>query len=313
MRTRPRSPGSLRLFAVLAVAASFGCSGAGSGPVGPETASSAAKSQAEIRGSVVDQVTGAPIAGVRVSGAGASAMTTADGRFVLQSAGVTHLSFAVPGYYDRVAALAGSAGWYELVPKTFDMAAFNDVARDHSAGTLRWLSAPAVYVDVRAHSFAEGAAVPAQWVEQVAELAPQFVSAWTGGVLSARSVTVGSNPPAPGTPGTLVIQFDEDPARYPSATSAGTATPSRDARGVIGSATVRLRFSRIDGASATISRQAVLGHELGHALGLSHMDGATTSMMAAVIRTPELTAFDRAAGALLYSRLPGTRADDRES
>jgi hypothetical protein len=193
------------------------------------------------------------------------------------------------------------------------MGAFNDVARDHSPGTLRWLSSPAVYIDVRAHSFAAGAVVPDEWIEQVAALAPQFVAAWTGGALAARSVTVGSDPPAAGTPGTLIIRFDEDPARYPSASSAGAATPSPDARGVIESATVRLRFSRLAGASAGISRQAVLGHELGHALGLSHMDGATASMMAAVIRTPELTAFDRAAGALLYSRLPNTRADDRES
>ncbi len=58
---------------------------------------------------------------------------------------------------------------------------------------------------------------------------------------------------------------------------------------------------------------AVVAHELGHALGLAHMDGTTASMMAGVVRTPELTAFDRVAGALLYSRLPGTRADDRES
>ena len=313
MRNRPRSSRFHCAIAVLAVAASFGCSGAGSGPVGPEPVSSAANSQVEIRGSVVDQVTGAPIAGVRVSTAGASAWTEADGRFVLLSTSGTHVTLSGAGYYDRVASLAGSAGRYELVPRTFDMGAFNDVARDHSAGTLRWLSSPAVYVDVRAHSLAAGATVPAEWVEQVAALAPQFVSAWTGGALSARSVTVGSNPPAPGTSGTLVILFDEDSARYPSATSAGTATPSSDARGVITSATVRLRFSRLTGASAGISRQAVLGHELGHALGLSHMDGATASMMAAVIRTPELTAFDRAAGALLYSRLPGTRADDRES
>ena len=193
------------------------------------------------------------------------------------------------------------------------MTAFNDVARDHSTGTLRWLTSPAVYVDVRPHAFAAGGDVPAEWVEQVAALAPRFVSQWTGGALSATSVTVGSTPPAPGTPGTLVILFDEDPARYPSAASAGTATPSHDGDGVIESATVRLRFSRLTGASAGISRQAVLGHELGHAMGLAHMDGVTASMMAGIVRTPELTAFDRAAGALLYSRLPGTRADDRES
>ena len=76
---------------------------------------------------------------------------------------------------------------------------------------------------------------------------------------------------------------------------------------------MRLRFSGLTGASAAISRQAVLGHELGHALGFAHMDGTTASMMAGVVRTPELTAFDRAAGALLYDRRPGNRADDRES
>ena len=281
--------------------------------MGPEPASSVAESRVEIGGRAVDQVSGAPIAGVRVSAAGVSTTTDADGRFLLQAAGGSHVTLSGSGYYDRVASLTGSAGRFELVPRTFDMAAFNDVARDHSAGTLRWLSSPAVYVDVRPHSFALGGAVPAEWVEQVAALAPRFVSEWTGGALSASSVTVGSNPPAPGTPGTVVIVFDEDPARYPSASSAGTATPSRDAEGVIESATVRLCFSSLTGASAKISRQAVLGHELGHALGLAHMDGATASMMAGIVRTPELTAFDRAAGALLYSRLPGTRADDRES
>ena len=280
--------------------------------MGPDPAPSVAGSRAEIRGRVVDQVTGAPIEGIRVSTGGASTWTDADGRFLFQAPDGTHVTLSGSGYYDRVASLAGSAGRFALVPRTFDMAAFNDVARDHSTGTLRWLGSPAVYVDVRPHSFA-GGAVPAEWVEQVAALVPRFVTEWTGGALSASSVTVGSNPPAPGTPGTLVIVFDEDAARYPSASSAGTATPSQDGHGVIRSATVRLRFSRLTGASAGISRQAVLGHELGHALGLAHMDGGTASMMAAIVRTPELTAFDRAAGALLYSRLPGTQADDRES
>jgi hypothetical protein len=256
-------------------------------------------------------VTGVPIPGVRVSADGTSTATDAEGRFALR-AGDAHVTLSAFGYYDRVASLAGPAASYTLVPRTFDMAAFNDVARDHSTGTLRWLAAPAVYIDVRPHAFAAGGDVPAEWVEQVAALAPRFVSQWTGGALSARSVTVGATPPAPGTAGTLVIQFDEDPARYPSASSAGTATPSHDGHGVIGSATVRLRFSQLTGPAAAISRQAVLGHELGHALGLAHMDGATASMMAGVVRTPELTAFDRAAGALLYSRLPDTRADDRE-
>jgi hypothetical protein len=299
-------------IAVLAVAALVGCSGAG-GPVGPDPAPAVAESTVEIRGRVVDQVTDVPLQGIRVTAAGVSTWTDGDGRFLLQAAGVTHLTLSGSGYYDRVASLAGSVGSFALVPRTFDMTAFNDVARDRSAGTLRWLASPAIYVDVRPHAFAGGGEVPAEWVEQVAALAPRFVSQWTGGMLSARSVTVGANPPAPGTPGTLVILFDEDPARYPSSSSAGTATPAHDGDGAIESATVRLRFSPLTGAAAAISRQAVLGHELGHALGLAHMDGETASMMTGIVRTPELTAFDRAAGALLYSRLPGTRADDREN
>lgn len=312
MRNRPRSPGFHCTLAALAVAALAGCSGGGGGPAGPDPAPFVAESSAEIRGRVVDQVTGVPLQGVRVSTDGASTWTDADGHFLLQAPGGSHVTISGSGYYDRVASLAGSAGRFALVPRTFDMAAFNDVARDHSTGTLRWLASPAVYVDVRPHSFA-GSAVPAEWVEQVAALAPRFVSEWTGGTLTARSVTVGASPPAPGTAGTLVIVFDEDATRYPSASSAGTATPSLDGEGVIRSATVRLRFSSLTGAGAAISRQAVLGHELGHALGLAHMDGGTASMMAAIVRTPELTTFDRSAGALLYSRLPGTRADDRES
>jgi hypothetical protein len=295
------------------VAALVGCSGGGGGPVGPDPVPVLTGSGVEIRGHVVDHFTGVSLDGIRVSAGGASTWTDADGRFLLQTTAGTHVTLSGSGYYERVASLAGSAGRFALVPRTFDMLAFNDVARDHSTGTLRWLASPAVYVDVRPHAFAAQGGVPAEWVEQVAALAPRFVSDWTGGALSARSVTVGANPPPPGTPGTIVILFDEDAARYPSASSAGTATPSHDGDGVIDSATVRLRYSRLTGASARISRQAVLGHELGHALGLAHMDGGTASMMAGIVRTPELTAFDRVAGALLYSRLPGTRADDRES
>ena len=133
------------------------------------------------------------------------------------------------------------------------MRAFDDVARDHSDGTLRWVSAPDVYVDVRAHAFPAGATVPDAWVAQVAELAPRFVAGWTGGTLRAGSVTVGSMPPPAGTPGTIVVSFDEDPARYPTATAAGSAIASWDARGVIRSASVRFRFRNLTGAAAPLA------------------------------------------------------------
>ena len=282
--------------------------------MGPDpVASQDGGASVDFRGVVVDQQTGAPLPGIHVSGVGVSASTDGVGRFHLAAPQGGELTFSGAGYYERVTTLEGVSGSFTLVPRSFDMAAFNDVARDHSPGTLRWLSSPSVYVDVRAHSFGAGKSVPAEWVEQVASLAPHFIARWTGGALSAGPVTVGSAPPPPGTPGTLVVSFDEDPSRYPSAASAGSAIASWDQGGAIRSATVRLRFSGLTGAAASFSRQAVLGHEIGHALGLAHMDGVTSSMMAPVVRTPELTAFDRAAGALLYDRLPGTRTDDREA
>jgi hypothetical protein len=308
-------PPPLRTLAALAAAALVGCSGSGGGgPTGPDTvASQTGGASVEFRGEVVDQHTGAPLPGVHVTGGDVSAWTDAAGRFQLVASAGIELTLSSSGYYERVTALEGGFGRFSLVPRSFDMTAFNDVARDNSSGTLRWFTSPAVYVDLRAHSFGAGRSVPAEWVEEVASLAPQFLSHWTGGALLAASVTVGTTPPPAGTPGVLVIAFDEDPSRYPNAASAGAAIASWDRAGVIRSATIRLRFSGLTGGAAAISRQAVLGHEIGHAMGLAHMDGATSSMMAPVVRTPELTAFDRAAGALLYDRLPGTRADDRET
>ena len=314
MRFRLSFPRLCRTLTALTGAALVACSGSGGGPAGPDPLSSRdGGASLTYQGQVQDQRSGAPLAGIRVSGGGTSAWTDGGGRFALVAAEGAELTFVGAGYYDRVTPLEGASGSFAIVPRSFDMDAFNDVGRDYSSGTVRWLSAPDVYVDVRAHNFESGQSVPAAWVEQVASLAPQFLSRWSGGALSARSVTVGTTPPTAGTPGTLIIAFDEDASRYPSGASVGVTIASWDTGGVIRNASVRLRFSGLTGDAAAFSRQAVLGHEIGHAVGLAHMDGATSSMMAPVVRTPELTTFDLAAGALLYDRRPGTRADDREA
>lgn len=312
MRTRPSSPRLCRLLVALACTASSACSGAGGGPVGLDPVSVESGASISFQGQVRDQHTGTALSGIRVSGGGQIAWSDAGGRFTMVLPEGAQLTFTGAGYYDRVAAVDGASGSFSIVPRSFDMGAFNDMARDYSSGTVRWLSSPHVYVDVRAHDFAAGTSVPAEWVDQVVAEAPRFLSRWTGGAVSARSVTVGTTPPSPGTPGTLVIAFDENPSRYPSAASAGVTVASWDPEGAIRNATIRLRFSGLTGAAASFSRQAVLGHELGHAVGLAHMDGSTSSMMNSVVRTPEPTAFDVAAGSLLYDRRPGTRADDRE-
>jgi hypothetical protein len=126
-------------------------------------------------------------------------------------------------------------------------------------------------------------------------------------------VTVGSSPPADGTPGTIVIHFSEDDSRYGSPSTVGLARTFWSGNRSISSAAVWLRFVRYSGPSNAGIRRAVLGHELGHALGMGHMDGSTSSIMTPSVSSPSLTAFDDKAGLLLYTRSPGNTSPDVDS
>jgi hypothetical protein len=297
----------LRLAVPLSILLAAAACSSGGGPTGPSSSGTSSLS-----GQVVDQFSGVGIAGIAVQYAGASAITDGEGRFTITGGSGAAGSIVVAGQaiHARETFASTSNVRLDVVRADFDMSAFHDVGREHSDRTIRWLNSPSIYVDTRVTGGSISPVDLEQWIAEIEALAPSFVAEWSGGVLAARTVVVGQSPPASGA---IVLRFDEDPAGYPNPRVAGMTSVSWTTDGVIASSGIRLRFSGLSGPAAKYARQGILAHELGHALGLSHMDGPTSSIMASVVRTPVLTEFDRSAGRILYGRPPGNRNLDRDT
>jgi hypothetical protein len=271
-----------------------------------------------LSGTVRDQFSGQALSGIDVEFAGGTARTDAAGGFTIQGAPTTTLrtlTLSGGGVYRRVTyARTGDTGW-DVVPGTFNMAAYNDVARnDWGSYTVRWTSSPTVYVDSRPEGF-EGGEELERWIAEVQSQAAAFVSKWTGSTISPQSVIVTSNPPRDFTAGTIVIHFSENSSDYGnSSTSIGYARVSRSSTGTIAGAAVWLRYLRYSGSGGASKRTGILGHELGHAMGMGHMTSGTVSFMEPSIGSKtDLSSFDRQAAELLYARTPGNTSPDTDN
>jgi len=303
MAARPHPCRPVPLLAVVVAAA---CSGGG-----PTAATGPLPSATVLSGQVVEELAGAGLSGVRVEFAGATTETDADGRFLITGApstarrAVTLTGLAI---HRRETYAADGATRFTALPVSFDMAAFDDVAREQSR-TIRWVRSPSIYLDPRVVGGEPDPAEVSRWIAEIEALAPALVAEWTGGALASGQVVVGTAPPASGA---IVLAFDES-ANYPNERVAGMTSVTWSGDGVIGSGRIRFRFSGIAGTAGTYARRAIIAHELGHALGLGHMDGGVLSVMAPVVRTPFLTVFDANAGRVLYGRPPGNVSVDRDA
>jgi hypothetical protein len=268
-----------------------------------------------LAGRVVDQFGGHGVAGVTVRFAGQTVTTDGSGAFSVPgdpSGSLRDLELSGPNVYSRATFARGQDSQWRIVPESFDMAAFNDLAREYEPRTIRWMQSPSIYIDTRAEGFAGGLELE-RWISEVRGDAPAFVSDWTGGMVGPGSVTVGNSPPPEGTPGTIVIHFSEDDQRYSGPSTVGVARTFWSGDRSIASAAVWLRFERYSGPAQANLRRAVLGHELGHALGMGHMNGSTSSIMTPSVSVASLTGFDGDAGLLLYTRSPGNTSPDVDS
>lgn len=280
------------------------------------TVPSTSSSTVLLAGRLIDQFGEQGLGGVTVAFKGATATTAPDGSFTIPGSPTTSpstLTLTGAGLYRRVTnAQTGDALW-RVVPTSFDINAFDDMARDDfGSTTVRWVAAPTVYVDTRPEGFAGGPELQ-KWISQVQVQAADFVSKWTGATMDPANVIVTSSPPRDFSAGTIVIHFSEDASRYENSAYIGYARLSWSSSRSISGAAVWLRYLRYSGDAYASKRMGILGHELGHAMGMGHMEGSTPSFMSPSLGSKtDLSAFDQMAAFLLYTRMPGSSTADVE-
>lgn len=293
-----------------------GSDGGGTGGTGGTGGGGGDPGTTALAGRIVGQFSGSGVGGLTVRFDNQTVVTDADGGFSIQGAPSSSpraLTLSSGATYTRETfARTVTDGAWKVIPKSFDMAAFDDVARDYEPRTIRWTGDPKVYFDVTPPTgYPPGSELDA-WIQEVQGVVESFIASWTSGSIRAASLQVGTNPPPTGSSGWIVVGFSEDPTIYNDPRTVGLARTFWSVDRSIYSARIWFRFGKISDPSLSSTRVAVVGHELGHALGVGHMDGNTPSIMTPTISVSALTTFDRMAGDVLYSRSPGNTSPDRD-
>lgn len=269
-----------------------------------------------LSGRVIDQFTRTALSGLTVSFLGQTATTGSDGRFEIPGSSdgsLREIEIEGSGIYRRTTFSRGGDGSWRVIPRTFDMAGYNDMAREYEIRTIRWVDDPRIYFDLTPpDGYPEGSEYD-DWVAEVREVLDDFVSEWGNGRIDAAAVQEGTDPPAPGTSGWIVVGFSEDPGDYGGPRAVGVARTYWSTDRSISAASILLRFSLVSGDGNAAARRAVVGHEIGHAMGVGHMEGSTPSIMTPSVSSASLTSFDRDVAGVLHTRSPGNTSPDNDN
>lgn len=304
----------------------------GSSPSSPSaSAGTNTSSRPTTTGRVVDAVTGAAISGVTPNGSEAGRATTstasdASGAFTVSAdtASSTGLafSFAASGYLTRstFVKVPGNAGTVTLIPSSFDLPAFDQLARSTPSlpVLMRWAAAPALVVQTQAMTFTgindtqfttiNDTMTDGEYVSQVADL--NFgLPLMTGGQFSGFSGTTRvAN--AAGASVTMLVTGQITIGRFVGLTTAtGSVGYSRWQFRSDGTVTGgMIMMDRDFERSLATTLRAVRVHELGHALGYNHITTRESAMNPLAHIDPN--ALDQAATRLVFMRPPGSRTPD---
>lgn len=251
----------------------------GSSPTSPTPLPPAAVT---ITGSITDTVTGAPV-----------------GTFTHQAGSLpAFVAVSAPGYITRGAWIASATPTVDLIPEAgFDLGFYRQFARGALEGrtdALRVLSvSPRLYLQT--------AGLKPSTVDAYEAAARATVPALTGGKLQIVAVERGEDRRTP-TAGWITMELVSDPAA-----TCGRATLGASAGQVwINTDPVCHRNGDI------VSTPALFAHEIGHALGFSHIDrpGLLANPVAADAAP---SALERHHGAIAYKRSAGNLDVDTDT
>lgn len=285
-------------------------------PAPPPTTPSGPSVSIDLR--VTNVLTGQGLPGVIADGNGLEAEPSdASGRLSIVSAH-TASDLTVHFHGDAVVArtsivrVPGAPNEINLIPASFDLASFDQMARQPAI--MRWTSAPSIVVEQRVlkyEGFDQGAWSPTQTMKSAAEVNSLMADLnaglpeLTGGAFtsfsSARSEISAAGSPVPvGVSGRITVYWVEG---LTTATGYDAYARWEHRDNVLTGAVILLD---VRGDTSVHSRWLRL-HELGHTLGYSHVT-SRPSLMAPVAQA--MTDFDRVAARLAYSRAPGNRSPD---
>jgi len=272
----------------------------------------------------INVLTGRPVTGVRVQIDGRADLDSGPtGAFVVEggAANVLAVTLSSSEIVTRVTHLRvpGSDGEIGLIPKDFNMSAFEQMTRRSGFGLVRWTTPPRLVIQRRVLRWSEAAtdtytstdqlmsdASAKAIIDDLVMALPDLTGSEFRSFADIVHTTAGvNNPVSMVSAGDIIVAYFTGLTAARGAIGVGSRTYGND--GSVRSGQVYLDAGYDgQGLYAHIARM----HELGHALGWDHVTDAASVMTPVATNWP--TSFDRDATKIAFKRGLGNRAPDSD-